>query len=118
MGRIAISEFSLLILDKLQSIDKGSHDMIRLQRNLQFSPLLSEVQRFSNKGFFLDALVIHALELDTLPITGYSLNIAMSVQNRVLKDCGLNLQDATRLLKAHFGDTDDFFRRDDVSSDK
>ncbi len=113
-----LSEFSALVLEKLQSIDKDSHDMIRLQRNLQFSPLLSDVQRYSDKRFFLDSLVIHALELDLQPITGKLLIVATPVQNRVLQDCGLSLQDAARLLRSYFEGSQVLFRRDDISQDK
>jgi len=117
-SQATLSEFSALVLEKLQSIDKNSHDMIRLRRNLQFCPLLSDIQKYRDKSFFLDSLVIHALELDTKPITGNQLIIAITVQNRVLKDCGLNLQNATLLLKAHFEGPDALLRRDDISADK
>jgi hypothetical protein len=114
----SLSDFTALVLEKLQSIDKGSHDMVRLRRNLHFCPLLSDVQNFPDKRYFIDDLVIHALELDTESITGEELEIPASVQNRVLQDCGLDLQEATRLLRAHFERSDVLIRRDDISTVK
>ena len=114
----SLSDFTALVMEKLQSIDKGSHDMVRLRRNLHFCPLLSDVQNFPDKRYFVDALVIHALGLDTESITGEASEIPASVQNRVLQDCGLDLREATRLLRAHFERSDVLIRRDDVSTVK
>ncbi len=88
--------------------------MVRLRRNLQFCPLLIDVQKYTNKSFFLDALVLYALELDTEPMTGKGWNIALSLQNRVFKDCGLDLQATTQLLKAHIEGSAVSFSRYDV----
>jgi hypothetical protein len=60
---------------------------------------MSDVQNNPDKRYFIDALVLHALELDTQPITGESLEIPVSVQNKVLGDCGLDLRQAIQLLQ-------------------
>jgi hypothetical protein len=56
--------------------------------------MLKEVQTCSNKSYFFDALIIHALEFNTEPITGKALKIAEPVLNRVLKESNFDLNTA------------------------
>ena len=111
----SLSAFAALVLDKLQSLNNNIDAMARLRRNLEFCPFLSDVQRYTNKGYFLDAMVIHALQLDTQPSTGKALWIALSVQNRVVKDCGLDLQGAIQQLQTHLNGVEFIFSKDDIS---
>jgi hypothetical protein len=46
----SLPEFKKLVLEKLQSVDKDSNDMVKLRRNLQFCPLLIDVQKYTNKS--------------------------------------------------------------------
>jgi hypothetical protein len=61
--------------------------------------MLKDVQTCSNKSYFFDALIIHALEFNTEPITGKALNIAEPVLNRVLKESNFNLNTAIRVAR-------------------
>lgn len=116
-SRSSLSDFTALVLDKLQSLNNNIDAMVRLRRNLEFSPFLSDVQRYTNKGYFLDAMIIHALQLDTQPSTGRTLCIALSVQNRVVRDCGLDLQGAIQQLQTHLNAVEFIFSKDDISSE-
>jgi hypothetical protein len=78
---------------------------------------MSDVQKYANKSFFLDALVVHALDLDTETTTGEALNIAASGRDRVRRDYGLELQAATQLLRAHLEGLAVIFSKDDVGPD-
>ena len=90
-----MSEFATLVLDKLRLYpDHGTESCARLQRNFEFCPMLKDVQTCSNKSYFFDALIIHALELNTEPITGKALKIAEPVLNRVLKESNFDLNTA------------------------
>ena len=52
MSRACLYDFTVPVLEKLQSLNNNVDAMVRLHRNLVFRPFLSDVERYTDKGYF------------------------------------------------------------------